>query len=100
MLENRIERLERQNRRLQVLVTVAIMAGFLPWLSGSKGAVEDLIRAKSFALLDGDGGVRGEWSISKDGECKLVVTGSSEKDAPTAMLRGTKDGAVFAASRD
>ena|SRR5215469_3803419 len=93
MLESRIVRLEKRIRRLQILATAAIVAGLLPWLAGSKEGGEDVVRAKEFSLVDGEGEVRATWAISKDGKCKLMVTGGSEKGAPTAALTANAEGA-------
>jgi hypothetical protein len=99
VLENRIVRLEKQNRQLQILATAAIVAGVLPWVSGGKEAVEDVVRAKSFFLVDGEGDVRAGWTVSEDG-CKLFVTGASERGAPAAVLTASADKASVQVEKD
>ena len=71
-IENRLAKLEAQNRLLRTVVVGAFALAVLPWLLGSDDAAEDAVRAKQFILVDDSGNPRGEWSYqTKTGTAEL-----------------------------
>lgn len=71
-IENRLAKLEAQNRLLRTVVVGAFALAVLPWLLGSDDAAEDVVRAKQFVLVDDSGNPRGEWSYqTKTGTAEL-----------------------------
>ncbi len=74
-IEQRFEKLERQNRRLRLafiglvaLAAVAVVMGQVaskPASQETQEKVQDEIRARGFVLVDGDGEVRGRMTVDK-----------------------------------
>jgi hypothetical protein len=67
-IESRLTSLERQNRLLRALVVCGLILAALPWALGSRAAVEDMVRAKGFTLVDDEGTVLGTWSYDANAQ--------------------------------
>jgi hypothetical protein len=86
MLENRIARLERQNRWLKVMGVACLTLAAGPWLLGSRAAVQDVVRTRSFFVVDKEDKPRGGFSIEDDGTAAFSLFGGSSEAAPRIMF--------------
>ena len=71
-LENRLRRLERQNRRLRLIVytgLVAVAGGVLM----AQARPARTIEAERFVVRDGAGNVRAEFGLNDDGMPRLAM---------------------------
>jgi hypothetical protein len=84
MFLNRLEVLERDNRRLQrsanlSFIGIAILLGLvvaLVWVAGRygmPGSVAREVAARQFVLRDQSGTLRGVWGMGEDGAVRLVL---------------------------
>ena len=76
----RLARLEKHNRLLKAGFALVAVVAVLPWIMGSQAEVNDSVRARQFAIVDKDGHTRGIWAIDDKDQCKLIVTGSGDKN--------------------
>lgn len=84
MFLNRLETLERENRRLQrsaslTVIGMAVLLGLvvaLVWVTGRHGmpgSVSREVAARQFVLRDQNGALRGVWGMGDDGAVRLVL---------------------------
>jgi hypothetical protein len=84
MFLNRLETLERENRRLQrsaslSFIGIAILLGLvvaLVWVTGRHGmpgSVAQEVAARQFVLRDQNGILRGAWGTGDDGAVRLIL---------------------------
>jgi hypothetical protein len=84
VLLDRMDRIERENRRLRrfgnmMIVAVAIVVGLAAavfWYTGRfgiAGAVPQNIVARQFTLRNADGTTRGTWGVADDGTVRLLL---------------------------
>ena len=84
MFLNRLEILERDNRRLQrsanlAFIGIAVLLGLvvaLVWVTGRHGmpgSVATEVAARQFVLRDQQGTLRGAWGLGEDGAVRLVL---------------------------
>ena len=84
MFLNRLETLERENRRLQrstnlSFICIAILLGLvvaLVWVTGKHGmpgSVAREVAARQFILRDQNNVLRGVWGLGEDGAVRLVL---------------------------
>jgi len=84
MVLNRLEQLERDNRRLQrsaslSFIGIAVLLGLvvaLVWVTarhGMPGSVAQEVVARQFVLRDQNGAIRGAWGMAPDGAVRLVL---------------------------
>jgi hypothetical protein len=84
MFLNRLETLERDNRRLQrsanlAFMGIAVLLGLvvaLVWVTGRHGmpgSVAQEVAARQFVLRDSKGALRGAWGLGDDGAVRLVL---------------------------
>lgn len=84
ILTQRIETVERENRRLRrlstmVIVGVAILLGLTTAVMivaarhGMPGMVPQVFEAKKFLLRDANGKVRGAWGTNEDGSVQMLL---------------------------
>lgn len=84
MFLNRLETLERENRRLQrsanlAFIGIAVLLGLvvaLVWVTGRHGmpgSVAQEVSARQFVLRDQQGMLRGAWGLGEDGAVRLVL---------------------------
>lgn len=101
MFLNRIEVLERDNRRLQratglSFIGMAILLGLmvaLVWVTGQHGMPGSIARevaARQFVLRDQNGVVRGAWGMGEDGAVRLVLQDAAAH--PRVKLSLLQDG--------
>jgi len=76
-LEDRVARLERQNRRLWVAIFVAcsMVALSLNTGLGAAPAPSTVLEARRFILKAADGSKRGEWRVDEEGNGRFVLCG-------------------------
>jgi hypothetical protein len=101
-VEERIARLEQQNRRMKVAVSVivvAVLGGVLvagPLLPRQANAqtpsAPRIVEANEFRLLDESGRVRGRFAVDKDGP---GLAFGDENGKLRAALRVDKDGPLL-----
>jgi hypothetical protein len=108
---NRLEQLERDNRRLRryttsMLVVVAMMLGLgaaLIWYSVRSGlpGSPSTVSARQFVLRDSDGTTRGAWGLGDDGAVRFVLNdGEGRQRVRLSLLRDGSAGLSFADSAD
>jgi len=108
---NRLEQLERDNRRLRrytstMLVVVAMVLGLgaaLIWYSVRSGLPGSpmTISAHQFVLRDSDGTMRGVWGLGDDGAVRLVLNdGKGRQRVRLSLLHDGSAGLSFADSAD
>ena len=103
-VENRLARLESQNRLLRAWVVVVALFAVLPWVMGSRQEVLDSVRTKELTLVDAKGVARGSWHSISDDQDNAVVTlelygNPKEKNQDkeiTARLMATPQGSTVA----
>lgn len=93
-LEQRVERLERQNRQLKVILMLAlgalVVAMFVERAQPLQAKrAENVVRAEKFELVDGDGKVQAILEATKDGAYFVLRDG---KGAWFYRASGYKDG--------
>ncbi|HEY3044676.1 MAG TPA: hypothetical protein VGJ39_11650 [Vicinamibacterales bacterium] len=88
VLEQRLSRLERQNRRLTAFLSLVLIAGCLPFVLGAAQQTTDVIRASRFEVVK-DGKPVVTMSFDADGG-RLDVRQTS--GTPVAYLRAGKYG--------
>ena len=104
-LEERVNRLERQNRRLKMAGLIALLALLSVVLMGQAETVPDVIKAKNFVLLDDKGTVRGGMGVTSHGSLiqlydpkgtARATLGSQNGPAGTALTLYDEKGAIRA----
>lgn len=100
-LAARVERLERQNRWLtSALLIVAVGAALLVTLAAvAPPSIQDVVKAKSFAVVDDEGNVRAELGFSADGSHGLVLRDADGSERATLAV-STKGSAQGLSLRD
>jgi hypothetical protein len=90
--EERLTRLERMNRRLTLALVFMGLAATLVVAAGTgqNDAVPEVVKARSFVLVDGNGKMRALLQLDKDGP-SLELCGENEK--PRLRLAASKSGA-------
>ncbi|UCH36462.1 MAG: hypothetical protein JSV65_08940 [Armatimonadota bacterium] len=89
-LPDRVERVERQNRRLRVgMLAILAVVGALVFMAATEPAAK-VVRAERFELVDAKGKVRGLLTLVGDVGPKLLLFGND--DNARAMLRLTPNG--------
>ncbi len=92
-LVQRLDRLEREDRRLKgvgLMVLIGIVALVLMG-QATPSKVEKLVEAEKFVLRDEKGKIRATLAIAADGVVSLSLAGTAEK--PGAVLAAARDGA-------
>jgi len=95
---NRLEQLERDNRRLRrytttMLVVMAMVLGLgaaLIWYSVRSGLPGSplIVSARQFVLRDNEGTTRGAWGLGEDGAVRLVLNdGEGRQRVRLSLLR-------------
>jgi hypothetical protein len=108
---NRLEQLERDNRRLRryattMLVVVAMVLGLgsaLIWYSVRAGLPGSplTVSARQFVLRDSEGNVRGAWGLDEDGSVRLALSDAGERQrVRLSLLQDGSAGLSFADSAD
>jgi hypothetical protein len=108
---NRLEQLERDNRRLRrytttMLVVVAMVLGLgvaLVWYSVRSGLPGSplSVSARQFVLRDANGATRGAWGLGDDGAVRFVLNdGEGRQRVRLSLLRDGSAGLSFADSAD
>jgi hypothetical protein len=108
---NRLDQLERDNRRLRryvtsMLVVVAMVLGLgaaLIWYSVRSGLPGSplTVSARQYVLRDADGNVRGAWGLGEDGAVRLVLSDGDERQrVRLSLLKDGSAGLSFADSAD
>ena len=108
---NRLEQLERDNRRLRrytttMLVVMAMVLGLgaaLIWYSVRSGLPGSplIVSARQFVLRDNEGTTRGAWGLGEDGAVRLVLNdGEGRQRVRLSLLRDGSAGLSFADSAD
>ena len=108
---NRLEQIERDNRRLRryttiMLVVVAMVLGLgtaLIWYSVRSGLPGSplSVSAQQFVLRDNDGTTRGAWGLGEDGAVRLVLNDREGRQrVRLSLLRDGSAGLSFADSAD
>ena len=108
---NRLEQLERDNRRLRrytttMLVVVAMVLGLgvaLVWYSVRSGLPGSpmSVSARQFVLRDASGATRGAWGLGDDGAVRFVLNdGEGRQRVRLSLLRDGSAGLSFADSAD
>ena len=93
-IEERLARVERQNRRLRWTVVLSMVAGLglLGVEAAHTGADDGLIRARGFALVDSAGIVRGVWGVTPKDEVNFSLFDSRENAMPYLTINLDKNG--------
>jgi hypothetical protein len=108
---NRLEQLERDNRRLRryttvMLIVVAMALGLgaaLLWYSVRSGlpGSPQTISARQFILRDANGRVRGAWGLDDSGAVRLALSDEGERQrVRLSLLQDGSAGLSFADSAD
>jgi len=108
---NRLEQLERDNRRLRryttvMLIVVAMALGLgtaLLWYSVRSGlpGSPQTVSARQFVLRDANGRVRGAWGVDDSGAVRLALSDESERQrVRLSLLQDGSAGLSFADSAD
>lgn len=108
---NRLDQLERDNRRLRrytttMLVVVAMVLGLgtaLVWYSVRSGLPGSpvTVSARQFVLRDSDGNVRGVWGLDDSGAVRLSLSDAGERQrVRLSLLRDGSAGLSLADSAD
>jgi hypothetical protein len=108
---NRLDQLERDNRRLRryvttMLVIVAMVLGLgtaLIWYSVRSGlpGSPHIASARQFVLRDATGKVRGAWGLGDDGAVRFVLNDGNERQrVRISLLRDGSAGLSFSDSAD
>ena len=109
-LLNRLETVERENRRLRrlwvsSLISIAVLLGLATALvivsarHGLPGTVADVIESRQFLLRDADGMVRGAWGTLPDGTMRLTLQAPGSKAGVTlTALKSGASGLTFSDS--
>jgi hypothetical protein len=108
---NRLEQLERDNRRLRrytttMLIVTAMVLGLgaaLIWYSVRSGLPGSplTVSARQFVLRDSDGALRGAWGLGDDGAVRLVLNDREGRQrVRLSLLRDGSAGLSFADSAD
>jgi len=108
---NRLEQLERDNRRLRryttvMLIVVAMVLGLgtaLLWYSVRSGlpGSPQIVSARQFVLRDANGRVRGAWGLDDSGSVRLALSDESERQrVRLSLLQDGSAGLSFADSSD
>jgi hypothetical protein len=112
VLLERMDRIERENRRLRrfgnmMIVAVAVVVGLAAavfWYTGRfgvAGAVPQNIVARQFTLRNGDGTTRGTWGVADDGTVRLVLSdGTGRARVRLSLLADGSAGLSFADTAD
>ncbi|HEX3235412.1 MAG TPA: hypothetical protein VHR41_14530 [Gemmatimonadales bacterium] len=107
---NRVETVERENRRLRrlwvsSLISIAVLLGLASALvivsarHGLPGTVADVIESRQFLLRDADGMVRGAWGTLPDGTMRLSLQAPGSKAGVTlTALKSGASGLTFSDS--
>lgn len=99
-LRMRLDRMERESRRLRrastallvafaVLVGLGSVGGYIMWQRGTTVGA-DVVQARRFVLRDGAGRVRAMWGTTDDGSAQLVL--QDHDGRPRARLSVLHDG--------
>jgi hypothetical protein len=79
-LATRLEKVERQNRRLfAALIVMAALWWLGPLARARAGQTVPVLEAQQFLLLDPAGRRRGEWRLDTDGEPWILLYGADGK---------------------
>ena len=83
ILEQRVEKLERENRRMKKTGLVAIVVALVLTAGAANNTKQDadifdVVRAREFCLYDSDDKMRGFWAMEKDGPRLVLVSGSNK----------------------
>jgi hypothetical protein len=108
---NRLEQLERDNRRLRryttvMLIVVAMALGLgtaLLWYSVRSGlpGSPQTVSARQFVLRDANGRVRGAWGVDDSGAVRLALSDEGERQrVRLSLLQDGSAGLSFADSAD
>jgi len=108
---NRLEQLERDNRRLRryttvMLIVVAMALGLgtaLLWYSVRSGlpGSPQTVSASQFLLRDANGRVRGAWGVDDSGAVRLTLSDEGERQrVRLSLLQDGSAGLSFADSAD
>jgi hypothetical protein len=108
---NRLDQLERDNRRLRryvtaMLVVIAMVLGLgasLIWYSSRSGlpGSPQTVAARQFVLRDANGKVRGALGLGDDGAVRLVLSDPNERQrVRLSLLEDGSAGLSFADSSD
>jgi hypothetical protein len=108
---NRLEQLERDNRRLRryttvMLIVVAMVLGLgtaLLWYSVRSGlpGSPQIVSARQFVLRDANGRVRGAWGLDDSGAVRLTLSDEAERQrVRLSLLQDGSAGLSFADSAD
>ncbi|MEZ0333132.1 MAG: hypothetical protein ACAI18_03925 [Gemmatimonadales bacterium] len=108
---NRLEQLERDNRRLRryttvMLIVVAMALGLgtaLLWYSVRSGlpGSPQTVSARQFVLRDANGRVRGAWGVDDSGAVRLALSDEGERQrVRLSLLQDGSAGLSFADSTD
>lgn len=112
VLLERMDRLERENRRLKrfgnvMFVGVAVVVGLVAavfWYTGRfgvAGAVPENITARQFTLRSSDGSARGTWGVAEDGTVRLLLNDAKGKArVRLSLLADGSSGLSFADTAD
>jgi hypothetical protein len=88
-LEQRVEHLERQNRRLRIVgLFVSVLIG-LVFLMGQAQGVPEEITAKKFLLMDDDGNYRGVLNVTEHGPVFALLDSNGTYRASLGVGDGT-----------
>lgn len=81
-LTQRLDRLERENRRLKLLGALALLGVAALILMGQTAptSVANTLEAERFVLRDGAGHVRGTFGLRADGTAALALTDDTQQD--------------------
>lgn len=85
----RLDRLERQNRKLRSTLLVGFLGFLSLWVVGMGQGVKsevNEVRARRFVLVDSEGRVRGQWQVVDD-------------EQPTFQMQDAREGRIEIASR-
>src|SRR5690606_2653369 len=97
VIMRRLEAVERENARVRrvstitmalLAVTLGLAAAVIYMASrrGMPGLVADVLEARSFALRDKSGAVRGAWGFADDGTVRLTLQNAADRRSITLNL--------------
>jgi len=97
-LNARLEKLEKENRRMKKTGIVAVVLAST-FLIGGQAKTSKVVEANEFRLVDGSGKVRGTFVTNNDGQTLLTLTDSTGRVA-TSLGTGTQGSSLILGSAD
>ena len=97
-LEDRVERLELEHRRLKATGVVAVLAVGLVFLMGQAAGVPEEIKARRFSVVDANGMSRAILKVTTDGPGLILYDATSKARAGLVVLPDGPELALFDAN--